>query len=120
MFTVDRVAAKGRRTLLRRLAAGVVLVALTAPGVHALAANTTVSIDNFTFSPTPLTVTRGATVTWVNHDDIPHAIYFTTLNVRSEALDTNETFAHRFDQTGTYDYICSIHPHMKGRVVVSG
>jgi plastocyanin len=120
MSAVDRPAAQGRRILLRRFAIGAVLVALAAPGIRALAAETTVSIDNFTFSPDSLTVTRGATVTWVNHDDIPHAIYFAGINVRSHAMDTNDSFGHRFDQAGTYDYICSIHPHMKGRIVVSG
>ncbi|MDQ2804699.1 MAG: plastocyanin/azurin family copper-binding protein [Pseudomonadota bacterium] len=70
-----------------------------------------IAIDNFTFSPRPLAVTRGSTVTWENRNDIPHAIYCAVLNLHSHPLDTNDTFAHRFDQAGTYDYICSIHPH---------
>ncbi len=120
MFANDRPAPQGRRTLLRRFSGGAVLAVLAAPAISALAADTMVSIDNFTFAPTPLTVALGTTVTWVNRDDIPHAIYCPALNLRSHALDTNDSFVHTFDQAGTYDYICSIHPHMRGRIVVQG
>jgi plastocyanin len=63
---------------------------------------------------------QGTTVIWENRDEIPHAVYFPTLNVYSNVLDTDDTFHCRFDQGGTFDYICSIHPHMRGRIVVSG
>ena len=76
-------------------------------------------VDNFTFSPTPLTVKAGTTVTWVNHDDIPHSIVCPALKVKSHPMDTDETFAYRFEQAGTYDYICGLHPHMHGQVVVA-
>lgn len=117
--TTGLLAQAGRRALLRRGAASAVLITLAAVSRRAFAANATVTIDNFAFSPTPLTVARGTIVTWENRDDIPHAIYFPALNLHSHALDTNDTFAHRFDQPGTFDYICSIHPHMRGRIVVS-
>lgn len=109
-----------RRALLRRGAASAVFIALATRGSRVFAADTMIAIDNFTFSPTPLTVARGTTVSWVNRDDIPHAIYCPTLNLRSQPLETNDMFRHRFDQAGTFDYICSIHPNMRGRVVVSG
>jgi len=87
---------------------------------RAIAADAMVAIDNFTFSPNPLTVARGTTVSWMNRDDIPHAIYCPALSLRSQPLETNDIFRHRFDHAGAFDYICSIHPHMRGRIVVSG
>jgi plastocyanin len=110
----------GRRALLRRGCASAVFITLATLGRRAFAADAMVAIDNFTFSPTPLTIVPGTTVTWTNRDDIPHAIYCPALNLHSPPLDTNDTFGHRFDQAGTFDYICSIHPHMRGQIVVSG
>ncbi|MBV8702202.1 MAG: cupredoxin family copper-binding protein [Acetobacteraceae bacterium] len=119
MFAIDLTVPAGRRVLLRRGAASAVLAAAVVMGRRALAADARVAIDSFAFSPTPLTVARGTTVTWENRDDIPHAIYCPALDLHSHQLDTNETFGHRFDQVGTFDYNCSIHPHMRGRIVVS-
>ena len=105
-----------RRLLLRRAVAAGVLVAIARPAAHAEAAE--IIIDNFTFAPTPLNVKVGATVTWVNHDDIPHSIVCPDLKMKSHPLDTDDSFAYKFDQVGTYDYICGLHPHMHGQVVV--
>ena len=105
-----------RRLLLRRaLGTGIVVVI---GGRMAVAADVQVVIDNFTFAPTPVTVKAGTTVTWVNHDDIPHSIVCPALKVHSHALDTDDSFAYKFDQAGTYEYLCGIHPHMHGQVVV--
>jgi plastocyanin len=105
-----------RRLLLRRaLGAGIVVVIGSRT---ASAADAQIVIDNFTFSPTPLTVKVGTTVTWVNHDDIPHSIVCPDLKVKSHPLDTDDSFAYTFGQTGTYDYLCGLHPHMHGQVVV--
>lgn len=73
---------------------------------HASAADAMIAIDNFTFSPTPTTVTRGTTAGWTNRDDIPHAIYCPALNLQSQPLETNDLFRHRVEQAGTFDYIC--------------
>ncbi len=107
-----------RRSLLRRvLGAGV--VALIGAGARKAAAQEgEVVIDNFTFSPTPLTVSVGSEVTWVNHDDIPHSIVCPALNVKSHPLDSDDSFAYKFEQAGTYEYMCGLHPHMRGKVVV--
>jgi plastocyanin len=106
-----------RRLLLRRaLGAGIV----AAIGSRAEAeADARIIVDNFTFAPVPLTVKAGTTVTWANHDDIPHSIVCPALKVKSHPMDTDETFAYRFEQAGTFDYICGLHPHMHGQVVVA-
>jgi plastocyanin len=77
-----------------------------------------VTIDNFTFSPTPLIISVGSTVTWLNEDDTPHSVVCPDLNIKSHALDTDDSFSYRFDQAGTFDYMCGLHPHMHGQVLV--
>ena len=107
-----------RRLLLRR-AIGVTAVMLIAGrNDRAEAADTEIVIDNFSFSPTPLTVKVGATVTWANHDDIPHSVVFPTLKLKSPPMDTDESFKHTFDQAGPFDYGCGPHPFMHGQEVV--
>jgi len=75
-------------------------------------------IDNFTFRPQRLVVKTGTTVTWTNRDDIPHAIAAVSKQFKSKALDTNDAYSFTFTAPGTYDYFCSLHPHMTGTVVV--
>ena len=76
-----------------------------------------VTIDNFTFSPAEVKVKVGDTVTWINHDDIPH----TTVSAgkfRSKTLDTDDKFSFTFTSAGDYKYFCSLHPHMTGMIKV--
>jgi plastocyanin len=77
-----------------------------------------VVVDNFSFAPATATVPVGTTVTWTNHDDIPHNVVSPEQKFKSPVLDTDETFSHTFDVAGTYKYYCSIHPRMTGQVVV--
>lgn len=75
-----------------------------------------VSIRGFAFSPQTVTISRGDTVTWTNQDSTVH-----TVSVEGEVspgLSKGESFSHIFDEEGTFDYICSIHPAMKGTVIV--
>jgi amicyanin len=76
-----------------------------------------VTIDNFTFSPAELSVKVGTTVTWTNHDDIPHTVV-SAGKFRSKALDTDNTYSFTFTEAGEYKYFCSLHPHMTGTVKV--
>jgi plastocyanin len=110
-----------RRGILRatlRLAGGVALLGATMR--VAAADGTEIGIDNFKFAPTPLTVPKGATVTWVNRDDIPHSIVCQTLGFHSHPMDTDGTVSLRFDQPGRYEYVCGLHPFMRGAVIVQG
>jgi plastocyanin len=77
-----------------------------------------VTIDNFTFSPAEIAVPAGATVTFVNGDDIPHTVAAVNKAFRSRAMDTDETYSFTFATPGVYDYFCALHPHMQGRVIV--
>ena len=77
-----------------------------------------VVVDNFSFAPETISVPTGATVTWTNHDDVPHTIVNTEHRFKSPVLDTDERFSHVFDAPGSYQYFCSIHPKMTGQIVV--
>jgi plastocyanin len=103
--------------VLRKAAMAAILAVATA-GNLAYGEEPAVKIDNFTFSPQTLTVPAGTTVTWKNQDDIPHTVTSTTKAFKSGALDTNDNFSFTFTTPGVYEYFCSLHPHMTGKVVV--
>ena len=108
-----------RRSVLR-LAMGGLAAVSTAASARAEDGKAEVKIDNFAFVPMALTVKKGTEVTWINHDDIPHTVIGIGGGPRSKAMDTDGTFTYRFDKTGTFNYICGLHPHMKAKVVVTG
>src|SRR5689334_13402280 len=94
--------------------AALFLVAATPAGAEEIA----VKIGNFTFGPQELKVKSGTTVTWTNEDDIPHTVTSSTLAFKSKALDSDDKFSFTFTTPGTYQYFCSLHPHMTGTIVV--
>jgi plastocyanin len=102
--------------------AGLLQLALLAPPAAvaepAVTGGTEVKIDNFTFGPQRVTVKPGTTVTWINQDDIPHTFVSTSLAFRSKVLDTDDKFSFTFTTAGTFEYFCSLHPHMTGTIVV--
>ena len=77
-----------------------------------------VSIDNSIFTPSEITVTPGTTVTWVNNDAMPHTVVEANKSFRSKTLIKEGKFSFTFTNVGDFDYICSIHPNMKGKVIV--
>jgi plastocyanin len=77
-----------------------------------------IEIDTFKFQPPEITVPVGATVVWVNRDETPHTIAASDEAWVSKALDTNDTYAHTFDQEGDVAYFCTVHPFMTGIVHV--
>jgi plastocyanin len=108
-----------RSTILRSLGrlAIAAAVSLSLGSAPARADDTKITIDNFTFSPAALTVKVGTTVTWTNHDDIPHTVV-SAGKFRSKALDTDNSFSFTFTAVGDYPYFCSLHPHMTGTIKV--
>jgi YVTN family beta-propeller protein len=86
--------------------------------VQPLAAGAKVSIENFTFIPQVIKIAPDESVTWSNNDGGPHAVAFKDGSAGSETLFPGKTFSRTFDQPGTYEYYCSIHNYMIGRIVV--
>ncbi len=78
-----------------------------------------ITIDNFTFAPAELKIFAGTTVTWINHDDIPHSVVEENKQFRSKALDTGDSYSFTFARAGNYDYFCGLHPHMTGKIIVA-
>lgn len=79
----------------------------------------TVSIKDFAFSPSILTIKTGTQVIWMNNDPVPHTVTADSGNlIHSEILRPGQTFNTIFTDIGTTDYHCNIHPGMKGSVIV--
>src|SRR4051794_32431858 len=78
----------------------------------------TVSMDHNTFTPGEITVVPGTTVTWVNNEVMPHTVVDVNKEFRSKTLVKDAKFSFTFTTPGDYSYLCSIHPNMKGKVIV--
>jgi plastocyanin len=80
-----------------------------------------IAIKNFAFSPATLTIKTGTTVTWTNQDGAPHQIASdpgAPVAFKSESLVTGASYQFTFTQAGIYSYHCTIHPSMKGTIIV--
>jgi plastocyanin len=85
--------------------------------VHA-ANDPAVTIQNFKFDPTPVTIHVGDTVTWTNEDSVQHSATANGGSFNTGLLSKGQSGSHTFTQPGTYAYICEIHPYMHGTIVV--
>ena len=101
-------------------------VAPTTTQIAPPAAGPTVTIQNFAFTPASTTVPKGTSVTWVNQDTANHQVVNDAQGTIAQgALFTSSSFpkgasySFKFDSPGTYPYHCSLHPAMKGTVVVT-
>jgi amicyanin len=113
------------QSVLRALRLTVLFTALTSAPCLAQDANNagagpvaTVSMDHNTFVPGEITVMTGTTVTWVNKEAMPHTVVDLNKVFRSKTLAKDASFSFTFATAGDYDYLCSIHPNMKGKVIV--
>lgn len=78
-----------------------------------------VNIAGFAFGPAKLTVPAGKAVSWTNTDDSPHQIVVTGKPLNTGVLLKGQSEALSFDEAGTYEYICGLHPSMKGTIEVT-
>ncbi len=77
-----------------------------------------VTIANFAFGPARHTATVGQPVTWVNNDDSPHQITVVSTKERSPIITKGQSAVLPFNTAGTYEYMCGLHPSMKGSIEV--
>ena len=78
-----------------------------------------VEIQNFAFNPSQITIKKGETVIWTNKDSTPHTVLSDSGNeINSGSLSNGQTYSHTFNQAGTFEYYCSIHPYMKAKIIV--
>jgi len=74
-----------------------------------------VEIRDYKYIPESLTINVGQTVRWTNYDTVVHDVVGS--GIESEYLKQGEIFTYTFEQEGTYEYICTIHPWMEGEVI---
>ncbi len=84
----------------------------------ATAAATVVHVKNFDYAPGTVTIVAGQSVRWVQDDETPHTVTAVDKSFDSGNLDQHATWTHRFDKPGTYAYICTYHPMMRGTIIV--
>ncbi len=75
------------------------------------------------YIPSNIVIEKGKQVTWVNEDSAFHSVtsgfYETPTELfDSGHLDPYESYTLTFDESGTFDYFCTLHPWMKGQVIV--
>jgi amicyanin len=75
-----------------------------------------VKIAGFAFQPAEVTIKAGQSVTWTNDDSAPHTA--TGKGFDSGSLSKGQKFTFQFASAGSFDYICTFHPNMKGKVIV--
>ena len=110
--------AVARRAILCTVLGGLAAAGLVSSQQALSAEPASVGIDNFTFAPKELTIAKGTEVTWTNHDDIPHSIVIGALQIHSKPMDTDGLYTYKFEKAGTFFYVCGLHPHMMGKVIV--
>jgi plastocyanin len=78
-----------------------------------------VDIRDFLFSPDPVQVPAGGTVTWTNQGNVPHTATATERDVlQSGAIAPGASFSQEFPTSGEFSYFCEFHPNMTGTIVV--
>ena len=102
------------------LLAAMALVAACGKGDRNAAPEATNSVvmKDSEFRPNHATVPAGTTMTWRNDDGFEHNVAFTG-GPASDTLLGGGTYERTFDAAGTFDYECTIHPGMVGRVTVT-
>lgn len=78
----------------------------------------TITIKNFAFNPSTITIKAGANVTWTNEDSTAHQVKEDNGLFLSDALGNGQSFTYTFITAGTYNYTCTIHRSMHGKVIV--
>jgi len=79
-----------------------------------------VNIQGSAYVPAAITIDPGETVRWTNKDFLQHTVTSTSGLFDSGFLGMNQQFSYTFDEPGIYDYICTVHPFMAGKVTVRG
>lgn len=79
----------------------------------------TVDIAKMKYAPAALEVEEGSVVKWTNHDAVPHNVFVQEpFQVKGDMLRAGQSVALKFTAAGEYNYICSPHPYMKGKITV--
>lgn len=80
----------------------------------------TVTIQDYSFQPSTLTVPKGTTVTWHNLGSVDHTVTSDKNGMFDSRVSSGKVFSFTFSTPGTYNYHCSIHTSMRGTIIVTG
>ena len=80
-------------------------------------------VEDICYIPSTIVVEKGKSITWVNEDSSFHSVTSgfygePTGLFDSGYLDPYQSYTLYFDEFGTYDYFCTLHPWMKAQVIV--
>lgn len=91
-----------------------------APQTPALsdASQVNVEIVDYDFSSRELAVQAGVAITWTNRDRVPHDATDAAGAWATGTLWQGESATIVFESPGAYEYLCTIHPNMKGTLTV--
>ena len=78
-----------------------------------------VEMDDFAFVPAELTIKAGTKVTWTNKDSAGHDVKAADGSWGSDSLSKDQSFSKVFDVEGTFEYVCTFHPGMQGKIIVT-
>jgi plastocyanin len=78
----------------------------------------TVTMAGMAFSPGTITVSAGTTITWKNNDNMAHTVTADDNSFDSGNIGAGSSYSKTFSVAGTYNYHCTIHAGMNGKVVV--
>ena len=107
-------------------AQGAAVAATMVPGASTLVG----AVGSKAFSPNPINIKVGGTVTWTNKDSQAHTVVSGTGSTdpnKGKVFDSGlttliqpgKTFSHTFTTAGTIPYFCQIHPAMVGKIIVT-
>ncbi len=82
------------------------------------AANGSVTIVDFEFTPGQVTINQGDTVTWTNNGPTAHSATAPDGSFDTGVFPAGQSRSHTFNDSGTFSYICTPHPSMTGTIVV--
>ena len=86
-----------------------------------------ITIENLKYIPNEITVRLGTIITWINKDNsdplyAEHTVMIDELNAKSPEIvfagGAKEKWSYTFNEIGEFSYYCSIHPFMKGKIIV--
>jgi YVTN family beta-propeller protein len=93
-------------------------IAVQTAAAQPRSSNRQVTIAGFAFTPAVLQVSAGESVTWVNDDGAPHSVALKN-GMASDTVMPGSSYSANFDHPGDYDYLCSVHPYMSGKILVT-
>ena len=93
-------------------------IAVQTAATQPQSSNRRITIIGFAFTPSVLQVRAGESVTWLNDDGAPHSVAAKN-GMASDTVMPGSSYSAHFEHPGDYDYLCSIHPYMSGKILVT-